>query len=428
VYTAFEGFMKLIKKNIDKLTLPPKDKPYSKIFHDDTLKGFAIRITSNGIKTFIINKKINNKVFRMNIGRYGEFTVDEARKRASKFLGQLADGIDPSKKKKSPGQVITLQQAYTDYIKTRKSLGSKTKQDYDSLIKNIFPDWKEIPLTSITREMVSKRHAKIGKNHQARANNAFKLLSAIFNFAIYQYSDHDSNEVITDNPALVLTQTRAWFKNKRRTTKISHDQLPAWFEAVKSLRCRTYNSIEISVKYYLTLLLFTGLRKEEAAPLIWHDAATAEELNEKQVSYISLKDKTIFIDKTKNGLEHLLPLSDYLHKLFTEYRQLNKSRFVFPGRGGHSHIKEARKVMNKITEASATKFTLHDLRRTFATMANEIGIPAYTIKRLLNHKTASSDVTAGYIVNDLNYLREPANRIAQYILEIATKQSETVAV
>ena len=60
---------------------------------------------------------------------------------------------------------------------------------------------------------------------------------------------------------------------------------------------------------------------------------------------------------------------------------------------------------------------LHDLRRTFATIADSLTITQYTIKRLLNHKSGA-DVTAGYIISDFDQLREPTERIAARILEI----------
>jgi integrase len=37
---------------------------------------------------------------------------------------------------------------------------------------------------------------------------------------------------------------------------------------------------------------------------------------------------------------------------------------------------------------------LHDLRRTFATVAAGI-VPAYALKALLNHRSGSGDVTGG---------------------------------
>ncbi len=50
------------------------------------------------------------------------------------------------------------------------------------------------------------------------------------------------------------------------------------------------------------------------------------------------------------------------------------------------------------------KFSLHDLRRTFITVAESLDIPAYALKRLLNHR-ADGDVTGGYIVMNADRLR-----------------------
>ncbi len=49
---------------------------------------------------------------------------------------------------------------------------------------------------------------------------------------------------------------------------------------------------------------------------------------------------------------------------------------------------------------------LHDLRRTFITIAKALDIPAYTLKKLVNHSTGN-DVTGGYIVSDMECLRAP---------------------
>ena len=46
---------------------------------------------------------------------------------------------------------------------------------------------------------------------------------------------------------------------------------------------------------------------------------------------------------------------------------------------------------------SGVPFTLHDLRRTFITIAESLELSQYAIKHLVNHKTPN-DVTAGYII------------------------------
>lgn len=69
----------------------------------------------------------------------------------------------------------------------------------------------------------------------------------------------------------------------------------------------------------------------------------------------------------------------------------------------------------KVTEASGVAFTIHDLRRTYITIAESLDISAYALKRLVNHKM-SNDVTAGYIISDVERLRDPMQRITSQLL------------
>jgi hypothetical protein len=64
------------------------------------------------------------------------------------------------------------------------------------------------------------------------------------------------------------------------------------------------------------------------------------------------------------------------------------------------------------TEASGVQFAIHDLRQTFITITESLGIPAYALKRLLNH-ASGADVTAGYIVASTatERLREPMQKM-----------------
>lgn len=71
--------------------------------------------------------------------------------------------------------------------------------------------------------------------------------------------------------------------------------------------------------------------------------------------------------------------------------------------------------MAKVIQESGVHFTVHDLRRTFITVAESLNISAYALKSLLNHKM-SNDVTAGYIIKDAERLREPIQKITDYLL------------
>ena len=70
--------------------------------------------------------------------------------------------------------------------------------------------------------------------------------------------------------------------------------------------------------------------------------------------------------------------------------------------------------MNKVIDACGITFILHDLRRTFITLAEGLDISAYAVKRLINHKM-SHDITSGYIIHDVERLRKPMQQLTDYL-------------
>jgi integrase len=66
------------------------------------------------------------------------------------------------------------------------------------------------------------------------------------------------------------------------------------------------------------------------------------------------------------------------------------------------------------------RFTLHDIRRTFLTTAEKLGLPYIVLKKLANH-SGRNDTTFGYIVVDVERLREPMQKIADHLLSIMTQ-------
>ena len=56
---------------------------------------------------------------------------------------------------------------------------------------------------------------------------------------------------------------------------------------------------------------------------------------------------------------------------------------------------DERPTLRRLTKLIDLEFRCHDLRRTFATRAAEVGIDYLMIKRMLNHKT--NDITGQYI-------------------------------
>ncbi len=387
---------KITKSYVDKLSTPATGQAFVR---DMELKGFAVRITSTGAKSFILEKRIDGKVKRVTLGRYPELTVEQARKEAHKLLGHIATGRNPlAEKKQETLQGTTLKQAFDDFLAVRKNLKDRTLYDYKRLMKVSFVDWQDKAMSKISKDMVTKRHSQIGAERgQAYANLSMRFLRALFNFAIAQYEDGSGNSILRENPVMRLTQTRAWYRVDRRQTVIKPHQLVPWYQAVISLKKDTISKQSALVADYLLFLLFTGLRRQEAATLKWSD--------------IDLNDRSFTLTNTKNREPLTLPLTDFLYDLLDNRKAVSSSQYVFAGDGKAGYLIEPRCQVQKVIKTSGVPFTLHDLRRTFLTIAESIDISAYALKRLVNHKM-SNDVTAGYIVSDVERLRKPMELIS----------------
>ncbi|MCO6433715.1 tyrosine-type recombinase/integrase [Nitrosomonas nitrosa] len=399
---------RITKSYVDRLSTPATGQAFVR---DTELKGFAVRVTSSGAKSFILEKQIDGKVKRLTLGRYPELTVEQARKEAHKLLGHIAVGRNPAAEKKQEAlQGTTLKKAFDDFVKTRKNLKERTLYDYRRLMNVVFTDWQDKAMTSISKDMVSKRHNKIGSERgEAYANLAMRFLRALFNFAIAQYEYGNGHSILRENPVMRLTQTRAWYRVDRRQTVIKPHQLTPWYQAVISLKQDPISSQSALVADYLLFLLFTGLRRQEAATLKWSD--------------IDLDDRSFTLKDTKNREPLTLPLTDFVFNLLQSRKAVENSEYVFAGEGKAGYLIEPRRQVQKIIQLSDVSFTLHDLRRTFITIAESIDISAYALKRLVNHKM-TNDVTAGYIVSDVERLRKPMEQISIQLLRYCKVDEE----
>jgi hypothetical protein len=64
------------------------------------------------------------------------------------------------------------------------------------------------------------------------------------------------------------------------------------------------------------------------------------------------------------------------------------------------------------------KPTIHDLRRTFAILAESLDLSPFALKALLNHSQPDDDVTGGYIKIRTERLRDPMQKITDALLQI----------
>lgn len=381
------AIIKLTKTNIENIPYPLSGQ---KFYHDTDLSCFMLTVGKK-TKTFFVQASISGKLSRIKIGRYGVYTAEQARMCAKEMFIDISKGINPKEKERDEKtKNITFEVVLNEYIKNSRRLKERTKKNYRDILNRHVPDWMKKPLSQIKKNDVIERHTRIGLTQgEYVANATMRILRTLFNYAKATY------EICPDNPVEHLSRTKSWYKEEKRQNYIKAKDIPIFFDAVNKLPNQTYRD-------FFLLILFTGLRRNEAAKLKWED--------------INFENRTLIIEETKNGRKHELPLSNFLFNLLsTRFTASNKdTKWVFSGTGKTGHFIEPKKGIAQILEQTGITFSTHDLRRTFITIAESIDLSDFTLKRLLNHK--SNDVTAGYIIHNVDRLREPMEKISQRII------------
>jgi len=381
--------LRLTKRSVEEI---PFAEQGQQIYRDTSLQGFALRVGAKQ-KSYIAEGQVNGRTRRYTIGRADLFAADAARKRAVVVLGEMADGRDPNERKRlARAEQISLETAFEQFFEARPNLSPHTVSAYQRTLRLYLNACRKKPLSEITRQIVLQLHRDIACAHgETTANNAMRHLRSVYNFIS---ASHDG---LPPNPVQILNQARAWYRERRRQTIVSAADLPSWWTAVMAEPEHSRD--------YLIMAILTGMRRGELSKPRWAD--------------LDLQSGTLHLQVTKSGHPLDLPLSAFLIEILKERKRRSVgSPWVFPGTGKSGHLIETKKFLSRVSAGSGVTFTLHDLRRTYITIAESLDVPHYALKRLLNH-SISGDVTGGYIVIDVERLREPVERISARILELA---------
>src|SRR5262249_54553780 len=119
------------------------------------------------------------------------------------------------------------------------------------------------------------------------------------------------------------------------------------------------------------LLLLLGARRGEVAEARWSDFKGSE--------------WTIPGERSKNHEPRTLPLPEQAMAIIKRQPKIAGSDFVFVKR---HHFAAAKADLDRLMKPD-TAFRTHDLRRTFASGMQRIGIPIHITERVLGHTSGS---------------------------------------
>lgn len=387
-------------------------------FRDLKLIGFAIRATRHSLVYTVEKKMPSGAPCRVTIGDHGLYTPETARQKATEYLLEMSQGINPNDKKEqlrqkasqerhNHRQIPTVLNAHKHYIESKSELKPNTVAVYDRDMNLYLKDWHHLKITDITMEMVVEKHAEISQTNKSHANITLKLFSAIYNYHRKRLTNNNQPLITEFSPVQILYQSDLFNKLNPRKGYINSEQQADWVLAIVQTQWRGHEKANeygyLNQDFLLTFVL-TGLRRSEVEQLAWAN--------------IDLKYGTLKIINPKNGDDLLLPLGDTLLHIFKQRKKYsNGCKYVFPATNNQTHIKDRRHVRHKIAETTGISFTFHDLRRTFTSIANRCGIGMYTVKALINHSYQDdSDITADYTQIDAKDLRDAMNKIENHIL------------
>ncbi|MEE2527112.1 tyrosine-type recombinase/integrase [Hyphobacterium sp. HN65] len=366
-----------------------------------------LRVTPKGAKTwsFLYYKPGSGRRCRLLIGHYPALLPEDARKAVREAKRLLDRGDDPATQKINRASLRSFADLANLYMERHsRPLKRSWARDQEYLDRDILPAIGELRIDRITRSDVLSVIDRIEERRaRTQAERVYACLRGIFRWGLSQdYINRDPTAGIKRRPRMLS-----------RTRYLTLDEIHRLWWGMEE------GGFQASTKLALKLALITGQRIGEVCGI------RLDELDLARACWV------IPGARTKNRLEHEVPLSDLALELIREaIDDCSGETFLFafyPKHGDQTGAEQpltphaaARALNRKLKDLGFAEapFTPHDLRRTIATHLQREGYPEAVLARLLNHSSDTArTVTAGVYMRHAYTIekRDAANRWAEII-------------
>jgi integrase len=398
---------RITKRSIDALTAGSKEL----FLWDDDLKGFGIRITPSGYRSYVLQYRMGGRESpskRYTIGRHGSpWTPDLARKEAERLLYLVHVGKDPVEVDRDRRrEAVDL--AFDAYVEKfiELYLQRRWKQwrlGAGVLRREAVPALKSKPLPRIKRSdcapIFDRLHAK-----PAVARITFATLRKLFRWAVSRGDLDRSPLEGADAPPAVPSRDRV----------LSDAELSSLWRGIETLQ-EPFNA-------FYKLLILTGQRREEVAGMQWAELNWPDRI------------WTLPGTRTKNGKPQLVPLSDSAVEILDRVAAANhrpSSGLVF-STTGKTPVSGFAKPKRRLDEFMAREMVniapwrVHDIRRTVATGLQRLGVRFEVTEAVLNHVSGARGGIAG-VYQRYDWAAEKRSALeswAQHVIQVSREKPQ----
>lgn len=370
---------RLTKDRIKTLT-PDDGRQY--VCWDRTLPGFGVRVSPGGARTFIVRYRLaSGRVRWKTIARVGVLSLDEARKRARRDLGVVADDADPlsardaARTSSTVGEVADL--FLEDHVRVRRK--PTTLRLYRLAIqRHVRPRLGTLAIAEVTAAEVVKVHSQMRATPYL-ANRVLAVLSKMMAWAeVKRFRPPGTN------PCRGLEK----YPEDPRRRYLTPDELKRVGAALR-VGAR-YGRLSPSSVAAIRLLILTGARVSEVLGLRWRE--------------VDLAHGALRLPDSKTGAKEIL-LNAAARDVLKRWPRWARSPHVFPGegrgvrRGAHRvNLSDAWAWVRRRAKIPGVR--LHDLRHSFASVAVSSGQTLPVVGALLGHSQAQTTQRYAHLMVD----------------------------
>ncbi len=393
---------------IERLTCPDgKDQAF---LRDALVPGLRVRVSAQGAKSFVFERKVGQKTTRKALGDVRVLTIDSARDKARQAHLDLDAGQPVGAAPAGPAAAATVAQAWTVYLADRKDQwGDRHYDDHKKMAgaggkkaargtrgtgqtrPGVLHPLMHLHLSAVTPAALEAWAAEQAKTRATQARLGARVFGAFLNWCEEQ--DAYAGQAPRGAAAVKTKRVReALGKAKAKTDSVRREQLTAWFAAVRGMSSPT-------VAAYLQVLLLTGARPGEVRAMRWGDIDWTW-------AGLSIRDKV-------EG-DRIIPLTPYVAETLASLPRLGP--WVFAAGAEESILSPNHAHDKACTVAGVPPVTLHGLRRSFKSLTEWLDMPAGVVAQIMGHKP-SATAEKHYTVRPLDLLRMHHEKIEAWVLE-----------